>query len=661
MASTQFAYRSLKTIGVVDAYPKYTDLPGFVKPEGNNRCCTYSPCGKWFAWATPENVEVAAAETGEVKTTLPADNVHEIGFSPRGSYIITWQRPTKQEDGNAAKNLKVWQTETAEPVTSFVQKSQTGWNLQYTDDEQYCARAVTNEIQFYESHKMDTVWGHLRVEGVSEFAISPGKNYSVAVFVPERKGQPAMVKIYQVPNWNSVLSQKSFFKADRVNLKWNDLGTALLVFAQTDADKTGKSYYGETNLYLMTVAGNYDCRVQLDKEGPIHDVTWSTDSKEFGVVYGFMPAKTTIFDNRANVVHQLPSGPRNTILFSPHARFVLVAGFGNLQGQIDIYDRVTGMRKISTIESSNPSICEWSPDGRHILTATTSPRLRVDNGVMIWHYTGELMYKADMEELYHVCWRPQPGVHTLPTNPLPGAPTPHASALSHVAAAPVKKATGAYRPPHARGSETPLHFKREDEGGAAHNYVNGGGAPGGVNGFGKGRRREVPGSAPAERLVPGAAPGGGVSLAGTGAGADEESGLSKAALKNKKKREAAKKAKSEAEATERDGRSTLAVPNANGPRSRSRNGRGRSKSRTRASPPEGAPTGPKKMQQAQAPAEDAAALDEKKVRGLLKKLRAIEELKARLAKGEKLEDTQVKKIKTEEGVRQELRALGAEA
>jgi translation initiation factor 2A len=67
------------------------------------------------------------------------------------------------------------------------------------------------------------------------------------------------------------------------------------------------------------------------------------------------------------------------------------------------------------------------------------------------------------------------------------------------------------------------------------------------------------------------------------------------------------------------------------------------------------------MQQAQAPAEDAAALDEKKVRGLLKKLRAIEELKARLAKGEKLEDTQVKKIKTEEGVRQELRALGAEA
>lgn len=408
-----------------------------------------------------------------------------------------------------------------------------------------------------------------------------------------------------------------------------------------------------------------------DKEGPIHDVAWSPDSKEFGVVYGFMPAKTTLFDARANVVHQLPSGPRNTILFSPHARFVLVAGFGNLQGQIDVYNRQAGMKKIVTIESSNPSICEWSPDGRHILTATTSPRLRVDNGIMVWHYTGELMYKADMEELYHVCWRPQPGAHSLP-NPLPAAPAPHASALTHHATAAPKKATGAYRPPHARGSETPLHFKREDEGGAAHIYANGGSVPsgGGINGFGKGRRREVPGAAP---LVPGAAPGGGVSLAGTGLGAEEEQSLSKSALKNKKKREAAKKAKAESgpnSGDNTDGGREGRVESLKVPGSRP-NGRGRSKSRPRDTPPRDAPTGPKRMASAATPAPPAPApvsapapeeegIEDKKVRGLLKKLRAIDELKMRLAKGEKLEDTQLKKIKTEEGVRKELEALGAE-
>ncbi|KAI5806122.1 eukaryotic translation initiation factor eIF2A-domain-containing protein [Geopyxis carbonaria] len=639
-----------------------------IRPAGNNRCCTYSPDGRWFAWASTENVHIADPLTGEVVTTLPTANVYEIGFSPRGNFVITWQRPTKQEDGAAHKNLKVWQTQTAEHVVEFVQKSQTGWNLQWTYDEKYCARAVTNEIQVFESSDMSTVWGHLRVEGVADFALSPGKNYSIAVFVPERKGNPAMVKVFQIPNWKTVLSQKSFYKADRVQLKWNNIGTAVLVFAQTDADKTGKSYYGETNLYLITVTGNYDCRVQLDKEGPIHDVTWSTDSKEFGVVYGFMPAKTTLFDSRANVVHQLPSGPRNTIVFSPHARFVLVAGFGNLQGEIDVYDRQAGMRKLTTINSSNPSICEWSPDGRHILTATTSPRLRVDNGVMIWHYTGELMYKLDMEELYHVTWRPQPvSAFPLP-NPLPAAPAPHESAKSHVSTATPKKAAGAYRPPHARGSETPLHFKREDEGGASHIYANGGGPPrGGMNGFGRGGRLGGGG----ERLVPGAAPGGGVSLAGTGTGADEESGLSKTALKNKKKREAAKKAKADAinggssPDGDREGRQNLKVPG--GTRSRSRTngqqGRGRSKSRSRDGPPKDAPTGPKKMQEkSQSPKipEPEVPQDDKKVRGLLKKLRAIEELKQRLGKGEKLEDTQLKKIKTEDGVKKELEALGVD-
>jgi translation initiation factor 2A len=46
------------------------------------------------------------------------------------------------------------------------------------------------------------------------------------------------------------------------------------------------------------------------------------------------------------------------------------------------------------------------------------------------------------------------------------------------------------------------------------------------------------------------------------------------------------------------------------------------------------------------------------MRGLLKKIRAIDELKMRLAVGEKLEDTQMKKIATENAVRMELESLG---
>jgi translation initiation factor 2A len=140
-------------------------------------------------------VTVIDAAAGNIVTTLPAPNVFELGFSPLGSFIITWQRPVKDEEGNTTKNLKVWRTidDNASPegergvIGQFVQKSQTGWNLQYTHDESFCARVVTNEVQFYKGAELGTVWNKLRVEGVSDFAVSPGQAHSVAVFIPEKK------------------------------------------------------------------------------------------------------------------------------------------------------------------------------------------------------------------------------------------------------------------------------------------------------------------------------------------------------------------------------------------------------------------------------------------------------------------------------------------
>lgn len=129
---------------------------------------------------------------GNIVSTISVDNVFELGFSPLGTYLITWQRPSKDANGDATKNLKVRRVVESSGdehavVGQFVQKSQTGWNLQYTPDEQLCARVVTNEVQFFQSENLSTVWNKLCVEGVSDFALSPGRNQSIAVFIPERK------------------------------------------------------------------------------------------------------------------------------------------------------------------------------------------------------------------------------------------------------------------------------------------------------------------------------------------------------------------------------------------------------------------------------------------------------------------------------------------
>lgn len=420
-----------------------------------------------------------------------------------------------------------------------------------------------------------------------------------------------------------------------------------------------------------------------DKEGPIYDVTWSPNSKEFGVVYGYVPAKTTLFNTRAVATHSFALGPRNTILFSPHGRFVLVAGFGNLAGQMDIYDLEKDHQKICTIEASNASVCEWSPDGKYILTATTSPRLRVDNGVRIWHIGGGLIYNQELQELYHVTWRPQSQASHPVADSLHPIPSPHASALTYLGNVKTpSKPAGVYRPPGARGQVTPLAFKREDEGGAA--YVSNGSLSLGLgtNGFGKQRKRVIPGA----EVV--AEDGGGGLPAVSNAEGDEN--LSKAAVKNKKKREA-KKAKEVADkaaglAPSVDATTLLAksssIGSARSPErvDRKTHERNRSKGNLEARPRSQQGKNeqrPSTTRNAQSPAignvkqriqdysdptvtspDSAGSPQDKKIRALLKKLRAIDDLKMRRAGGEKLEGTQIKKMDTEDGVRRELEALG---
>ena len=397
-----------------------------------------------------------------------------------------------------------------------------------------------------------------------------------------------------------------------------------------------------------------------------------------------MPAKTTIFNTKANATHNFALGPRNTILFSPYGKYVLVAGFGNLAGQMDIYDMENDYKKICTIEASNPSVCEWSPDGKHILTATTSPRLRVDNGVRIWHVRGGLMYNEDLQELYQVIWRPQSPKSYPLGNPLDPMPTPHASALAYLGTVKTpSKPAGAYRPPGARGTLTPLAFKREDEGGAAY-VSNGSLSLGfGANGFGKPRKREIPGAeavAEDNQAVPAAA------------AAEADENLSKAAAKNKKKREA-RKAKDAADKatglapTPDGGPSVTAVNSSRSPERREQKGHERNRSRGQLDTRPRSQQGKKEHRQPErrpqrpppptpaANGTSAKALQEapelsvtspggggtpqdKKTRALLKKLRAIDDLKMRRAGGEKLEGTQIKKMDTEDEIRKELEGLG---
>ncbi|CDO71931.1 hypothetical protein BN946_scf184940.g78 [Trametes cinnabarina] len=269
--SQQYAYRAQKSIGLVGGTPNYDPIDSFQPPDVPARTFKYSPDGRLFAYAIPTGVRIYQAESAQLLQELSLSNIVDISFSPRGTYLSTWERPIKLEDGSQHKNLRVFSVSTGEELVAFSQKSQEGWELQFTISESHAVRLVGQEIQVFRPVEWSKgVVDKLKVEGATSVTLSPGLNPSVAVFVAEKKGQPASVKIYSLTALAAPPTcQKTFFKAQRSQIKWNTLGTQVLVLTQTDVDQANKSYYGETGgLYLLSAAGNFDCRVALDKEGP---------------------------------------------------------------------------------------------------------------------------------------------------------------------------------------------------------------------------------------------------------------------------------------------------------------------------------------------------------------------------------------------------------
>ncbi|TNN28604.1 Eukaryotic translation initiation factor 2A [Liparis tanakae] len=344
----------------------------------------------------------------------------------------------------------------------------------WSEDEKLSVRSVNNELHFYEDNDFNVISNKLHMQKVSDFRLSPGGPPSkVAVYVPGSKGAPSFVRLYQYPvleGSTAPLANKSFFQADRVSMQWNNKGSAVLVTASTEVDKSGASYYGEQTLHFLS-AGGETAGVQLQKRGPIYDVAWSPGSAHFVVVYGFMPARATVFGLHCEPLFDFGTGPRNAAYYSPQGHILVLAGFGNLQGHMEVWDAVKfkqvtscGERRagsggpvppapltrlspqVSKPQAPDATHFSWCPDGEHVVTATCSPRLRVSNGFKVWHYSGAVLLQQAAPaggELWEVRWQPRPP-GSFPQRPVSYQAAP--SGLGSTQATP----TTAYRPPALR-------------------------------------------------------------------------------------------------------------------------------------------------------------------------------------------------------------------
>lgn len=160
--------------------------------------------------------------------------------------------------------------------------------------------------------------------------------------------------------------------------------------------------------FLTTAKGGDSASVPMPRSGSIHQVLWRPSigpnarpsDEQFVVCHGCecysyahfvgnfitvfvcvsaAPSSILVYNIKCEKLYSLGTGAWNQLYFNPQGTLLLAAGFGNLDGNVAIWN-FNNRKRLAEFSARNTSYLAWLPDGEHFITAITTPKLRVDNG-----------------------------------------------------------------------------------------------------------------------------------------------------------------------------------------------------------------------------------------------------------------------------------------
>ena len=364
-------------------------------------------------------------------------------FSPESTYLVIADR---FEPKTEKENCALYHLPTRSKVGEIIVRKLASPNwpvMRWTEDEALCLR-VSKETSAGEqilvlnskSNKAETIG----LPGLSAFEISPKEGRYMAAFFDRRMeagGRPApnensepricIYSLYSATPGAAIFTLPLIEDpADSVTMHWNSTGDSLLVQAIVQVDESGKTYYGKSNLYVISrgeAGWTFNRPVEL-VGSPLHEARW-LGSRSFIAVAGKMPAVVGCYtvESSGEISRSFPMGrvPRNTVRVSVHGRYAAIGGFGNLPGEVDFWD-LDQRKVLKTTRSECTVDLQWAPSGaRLFITSTTTPRMRVDNAIQLWRYGGERLAEINFKELFAAVWRPvkdgRPLLPDIPSSP----------------------------------------------------------------------------------------------------------------------------------------------------------------------------------------------------------------------------------------------------
>ncbi|OII75863.1 hypothetical protein cand_028920 [Cryptosporidium andersoni] len=419
---------------------------------------THESQGRGYCYVPAESKNSVIIVTDEMNKILKVEGnfpVRKLQYSPLGSYllILTVYEQGKNEDnlcvyklGNELKLLFSF------PFRTNSAKVLSTWPpYRWSNNELWAFKVQDTCLSIYDGHteSLDNPIETLTFNKSIQLSLSSeisnkqdlNNTYLNFAIVAYYSNPNVDIYIYHIErNLDKIssiylINNKELSEVQQAQLSWNYNATSLLVFTQVEGETLGKSYFGSSSLHLfrinntktvmpndiwskdktsesknnISVSNKYNVKyieVVSSSEGPVNDVAWSPIENEFLLCKGVIPPELTLnsgYDGSPKL--SFGRSRRNTIRWNPSGKWFAYGGFGNLAGELDIWD----VTKQKLIGQTNASCCitlEWSFGGRYLLASTTSPRLRVDNAIRVFRYNGDLLGRIDFDTLYSAFWTP---------------------------------------------------------------------------------------------------------------------------------------------------------------------------------------------------------------------------------------------------------------
>lgn len=393
-------------------------------------------------------------------------------FSPLSTYLVSAER-FELKTAPDTPNMALWHVGSKSKIVEGKLRhlSSSAWpSMKWTVDESCCCRVLSLDDspalpadtprEPYLMQVLNSKTGkadNIDIPGVTVVEVCPFKSGStlVAVFIPysdtRREGY---LRVYDAADISKppVLSYNLGRKIDTCSMKWSSTGRRLLVQAGSEIDDSGQSYYGTSRLYLVNLE---ECNtIPINHSGHVQDFQWNPSGNLFCLISGLTPFSAELFDMDGMMVHDFGKSRKNTVKFNPSGRFLALGGFGNLAGELDFID-VPTKTVFTTTRAECTVECDWAPSGRVFMTSSTHPRMRVDNNITLFKYSGEKLARLEFPELYSAKWRPMPK-SSFPDPP--ASPRAFQAKDTNKAAEPVKKA---YRPPTGAAAGSGIVSQRQ--------------------------------------------------------------------------------------------------------------------------------------------------------------------------------------------------------